>query len=117
AGMPVEERARLGEDRRLAGSHRGGERAYVDQLGVDVGRDVGSGRIDGEVRASIAEAEEDQRGASIDLVAPLRHGLPVERRYRRAASERLEIAQRQQARLGIAEQRGESLTGIAPRSG
>ena len=57
------------------------------------------------------------RGASIDLVAPLRHGLPIERRYRRTASERLEIAQRQQARLGIAEQRGDPLTVIAPLAG
>ena len=40
AGVPVEQRAGLGEDRRLAGGDRRGEGAHVDQLGVDVGRDV-----------------------------------------------------------------------------
>ena len=83
SGVPVEQGAGLGEDRRLAGGDRRGEGAHVDQLGVDVGRDVRSGRIDREVRAPVAEAEEDQRRARVDLLAPRRHRLPVERRDRR----------------------------------
>jgi hypothetical protein len=64
------------------------------------------------VRLPVAEAEKDQRRAGVDLVAPLRHWLPIERRYRGAASERLQIAQGQETRLGVAEQGGDPLAVI-----
>src|SRR5207244_7877434 len=107
SGVPVEQGAGLGENGRLAGGDGRSEGAHVDQLGVDVGGDVRPGRIDREMRAPVAKAEKDQRRARVDLVAPLAHRLPIERRRRRAASERLQVAQRQYARLRVAEQRGD----------
>src|SRR6266851_736755 len=105
---------------RIAASPGGdgrGEGAHVDQLGVDVGGNVRPGRIDREVRAPVAEAEKDQRRAPVDLAAPLRNWLPIERRHRRAASERLQVAQRQEARLRVAEQRGDPLAVISALAG
>ena len=117
SGVPVEQRAGLGEDLGLTGGEGRGEGAHVDRPGVDVERDVCSGRIDREVRAPVAEAEKDQRRAPVDLLAPRRHWLPVERRDRRAASERLQVAQRQEARLRIADQRGDPLVVIPTLAG
>src|SRR5262245_48719748 len=105
-GVPVEERARLREDRRLARPDLRSERAHVDQLGVAVGRDARAGRIDREVCAPVAETEEDQRRPGLDLPAPGPNRLPVERR-RLAAREGLQVAQRQDARLRIVEQPGD----------
>ena len=116
-GVPVEQGAGLGEDGCLGGGDRRGEGPHVDQLGVDVGRDVRTGRIDREVRAAVAEAEKDQGRAGVDLVPPLRHGLPIERRHRRAASERLQVAQRQEARVRIAEQLGDPVAVIPALAG
>src|SRR5882724_8152958 len=117
AGVPVEQGAGLGEDRRLAGGDGGCEGAHVDQLRVDVGGDLRSGRVDREVRAAVAEAEKDQRRAPVDLLAPRRHRLPVERRDRRAARERFQLTQREQARLGVVEQRGDPGAVIAALAG
>src|SRR3989454_12852645 len=59
------------------------------------------------MRAPVAEPEKNERRARVDLVAPLCHRLPIERRRRLAASERLQVAQRQDARLQVGEQRGD----------
>ena len=117
AGVPVEQGAGLGEDGRLAVGERRGEGPHVDQPGVEFGRDVSSRRIDREVRAPVAEAEKDQWRARADPSAPRRHGLPVERRCRRAPSERLQIPQRQQARLRVVEQLGDPVAVIAALAG
>src|SRR5206468_7446304 len=114
AGVPVEQAAGLGEDRRLAGGQGRRESAHVDRLGVDGGRDTGAGRIDREVRASVAEAEKDELGAPVDVGAPRRNGLPVERRRRGGARERLQVAQGQDARLWVAEQRGDPVAVVPP---
>lgn len=50
--VPVEQVTGLGEDRHLARSDRPGERADVNQLGVDVGDDARAGRLDREVRVN-----------------------------------------------------------------
>jgi len=97
------------EDGRLAGGDGRSEGAHVDQLGVDVGGDVRAGRVDREVRAPVAETEKDQPRARVDLIAPLRHGLPVECRRRLAPRERLQVAQRQDASFFGVEQPGDPL--------
>ena len=103
--VPVDQRAGLGEDRRLAGRDRRGEGAHVDQLGVDVRRGAGAARVDREVRAPVVvDAEQDQEGARLDLPAPRGRGLPVEHRFRRAAHERLQVAQREEPRSGVRQQ-------------
>jgi hypothetical protein len=107
--MPVEQRPRLGEDGRLAGGDGGSQGAHVDQLGVDVGRDARTSRVDREMRAPVAEAEKEQRRARVDLIAPLGDRLPVERRRSRAAGERLQVAQRQDASVRVGEQLGDPL--------
>src|SRR6266542_1768221 len=107
--VPVEQRAGLGEDRRLAGGDRRGEGAHVDQLGVDVGSDVRPGRIDREMCAPVAEPEKDQRRAPLDLAAPRRHRLPIERGRCATTGERLQVAQREDARVGIVEQLADPL--------
>src|SRR5437867_11277140 len=117
SGVPVEQGAGLGKDGRLAGGDGRGEGAHVDQLGVDVGGDVRRGRVDREIRAPAAKTEKDQRRARVDLTAPLRHRLPIERRSRLAASERLQVAQRQYARLRVGEQRGDPLAVIPALAG
>src|SRR5262245_58655854 len=47
--------------------------------------------------------------AAVDPVAPRRDRLPVERRHRRGADERFQVAQRQDARLGVIEQHGDPI--------
>ena len=70
---------------------------------------LGAARVDREVRAVVVDAEQDQEGARLDLPAPRRRGLPIERRLRRAAHERLQVAQRQQPRRGVGQQAGDPL--------
>src|SRR5262245_9205110 len=109
SGVPVEQGAGLTEDGRFAGRERRGERSHIDPLGVDGGSQPRAIRVDREVRASVAEAEKDQRRAAVDPVAPRRDRLPVERRHRRGADERFQVAQRQDARLGVIEQHGDPI--------
>src|SRR5258706_16209570 len=65
------------------------------------------------MRAAVAEAEEDQRRAGVDLAAPRGHWLPIERRRRATPGERLEVAQRQDARLRIVQQLADPLAVIS----
>src|SRR5215510_8893708 len=76
--VPIQERARLGEDGRLALCNRRRERAHVDQLRADVGESLHSCRIDRKARTAVTDAEKDQHGAGFDPPTPRRHGLPVE---------------------------------------
>ena len=111
--MPVDQRAGLGENRRLTGRDRRGEGADVDQLGVDVGRGAGAARVDREVRARVVvDAEQDQESARLDLPAPRGRRLPVERRLRRAAHERFQVAQGEEPRARVHQQRGDPLVVI-----
>src|SRR5206468_10868943 len=72
---------------------------------------------DREMRAPVAEPEKNERRARLDLIAPLCHRLPIERQRPLVASERLQVAQGQDARLRVAEQRGDPLAVIAALAG
>src|SRR4029077_20986607 len=70
-------------------------------------RTVGATRIDREIRALVVEPEEDQRRAVLDPIAPRRDLLPIENRRRGTAGQRPQIAERQNARRRVIEQRGD----------
>src|SRR2546422_85951 len=70
-----------------------------------------------EPHGAVAEAEKDRGRPGVDLIAPRRPWLPIERGNRRAASERLQVAQRQEARLRVAEQLRDPLAVIPALAG
>jgi hypothetical protein len=89
-GVPVDQRARLGEDRRLARRHQRRERADVDVL--DLGRCRRAARIDRETgAAALGNAEKDAGRAGRDRVAPRRELLPVEGRTEHVRDRRFQI--------------------------
>src|SRR5262245_1551918 len=65
------------------------------------------------MRAPVADTEKDERRARFELLPPGRYRLPIERRRRGAANERFQVAQREDPRPGIVEQRGDPLVIVA----
>ena len=113
ARVPVDQRPRLGQDGRFPARNGRRERAHVDQFRVEIGGHVRPGCVDGEVRTPVADPEQHQRRARLDLAPPQGHGLPVERRRPPAAHEGLQVAEAQHPRLGIAQEPGNP-RGIVP---
>ena len=115
--VPVDQRARLGENRRLAARQQRRQCARVERLACRRGTGIGAARIDRETRPLIAETEKDQRRAALDQLAPRRHLLPVERRRAVFPGQWPQVAQRQYARRRIGEQRGHPFRVAPPLAG
>ncbi len=113
ARVPIEQRARFGENRGLAAGDRGRQGADIDGLGLRSGQHRRRAGIEREMSPSVADPEQNQRGAGIDRPPPGRDRLPVELRRRAVADQRLQLAQRQQSGFGIVEQ-GSDPAGILP---